>query len=425
MFAIIKIRKKKIRAHSATCCRFFFKHLKHNCVKKLLQSKFFNNKNYILGIWIFLGLLNWKLDFFKDRYNNYKIFRQVFYHSIQKKHLYGAYPEYFDENHYGPAFALVVAPFAIFPDIIGSLMWGLFNALILFFALWKMPLNKNFRILTIILCTIEMANSMWSQQFNATEASFILFSYILVENKRDFWAGLFIALGTYVKLYAVIGLVFFLFSGNKKMFISGCVFWFTVFYFLPMLLSSFNFINENYYGWYVSLVEKNGQNRLLTSSTDDSLMGLARRLFQNPAIPNWPFMMVGASVFLIPFLRFNQYKFLSFRLMCLASSLMIIILLSTSSEHPTFIYPMIGVSIWFILLGNKRFLPINIALLLFVLIIGGLGPTDALGKPIRVWIIYHSIKAVPYTLIWILILKDSIFRNFGLADDQLLKSNYA
>ena len=381
---------------------------------KLLSTKFFKNKWYVFTLWMLLPFLNWKLEFFRDRYNNYKIFRQVFYHSLSRVNLYSYYDnEYFDSNHYGPIFALIIAPFAVMPDIVGSLLWSSFNAIILFYAIFKMPLKHDFKILIAILCTIEMANGMWSNQFNAIEASFILLPFILVHNKKDFWAPLFIVLGTFIKLYAIIGLAFFVFSSNKKMFVKGCFTWAIVLYLLPMLLTSPQYVNTCYYDWYVSLVEKNNINVSLTSSTDASIMGIVRRLFQDATIPNTPFIVIGVILYLLPFLRFSQYKYLSFRLLCLASSLMLIILLSSSSEHPSYIYPMLGVAIWYILLGNKKFDAINIFLLFFVLIIGGLGPTDALGKPFRVWLINHSLKALPFAIVWILILKDGLFRNFA------------
>ena len=388
----------------------------------LLSKQFFKNKWYIFSVWMILPFINWKLEFFRNRYNNYIIFKQVFYHSLDRLNLYNYYPsQYDDSNHYGPLFAIIIAPFAVMPDIFGSLLWSSFNAVVLFYCIFKMPLKHDYKLLIAILCTIEMANGMWSNQFNSIEASFILLSFLLIQKQKDFWAPCFIVLGTFIKLYAIIGLAFFLFSKNKKMFVLGCFTWAIVFYLLPMIISSPEYVNTCYHDWYMSLVDKNNINVSLTSSTDASIMGIVRRFSQNASIPNTPFIVVGVILYLIPFLRFSQYKFLSFRLVCLASSLMLIILLSSSSEHPSYIYPMLGVSIWYILLGQNKFKPINIFLLLFVLIIGGLGPTDALGKPFRVWLINHSLKALPFAIVWFLILKDGIFRNFENEKDLELE----
>ena len=63
------------------------------------------------------------------KYNNYKIFENVFPHVINGLHLYVEYPtEYYDVNHYGPIFALVIAPFSILPEWLGMIFWILMTA---------------------------------------------------------------------------------------------------------------------------------------------------------------------------------------------------------------------------------------------------------------------------------------------------------
>lgn len=67
------------------------------------------------------------------KYNNYKIFENVFPHVINGLHLYVEYPtEYYDVNHYGPIFALVIAPFSILPEWLGMIFWILMNTYFLF-----------------------------------------------------------------------------------------------------------------------------------------------------------------------------------------------------------------------------------------------------------------------------------------------------
>ena len=63
------------------------------------------------------GLLKWK----QNSINNYYIFKGVFHHTINQTNLYSLYPaEYFDSNHYGPLFSLIIGPFALLPDYIGD-----------------------------------------------------------------------------------------------------------------------------------------------------------------------------------------------------------------------------------------------------------------------------------------------------------------
>ena len=49
-----------------------------------------------------------------SNHNNYLIFKNVFYNTIEQKSLYACYPNlYLDHNHYGPVFSLFIAPFAV------------------------------------------------------------------------------------------------------------------------------------------------------------------------------------------------------------------------------------------------------------------------------------------------------------------------
>ncbi|RWZ86169.1 MAG: hypothetical protein EO766_15170 [Hydrotalea sp. AMD] len=53
-----------------------------------------------------------------DRFNNFVIFRYVFFHTLQQTNLYLEYPQtYADVNLYGPFFSIVIAPFAVLPKI--------------------------------------------------------------------------------------------------------------------------------------------------------------------------------------------------------------------------------------------------------------------------------------------------------------------
>ena len=69
-----------------------------------------------MGLWALLGVIAWITKYFPGKYNNFSIFRQSFWHTLNELPLYAAYPEeYNDIFHYGPVFSLVVAPFAITP----------------------------------------------------------------------------------------------------------------------------------------------------------------------------------------------------------------------------------------------------------------------------------------------------------------------
>lgn len=72
--------------------------------------------------------------------NNYYIFKYVYYHLIEHKNIYSHYPaEYVDSNYSGSLFVFVIASFALLPDWLGLLFWNLFNTVMLFYTIRKLP----------------------------------------------------------------------------------------------------------------------------------------------------------------------------------------------------------------------------------------------------------------------------------------------
>jgi hypothetical protein len=74
-------------------------------------------------IWFALALIAALCEVWRSTINNYLIFEHVFWHSINQKNLYTAYPgEYDDTNHYGPFFSFMIAPFAVLPNWLGCII---------------------------------------------------------------------------------------------------------------------------------------------------------------------------------------------------------------------------------------------------------------------------------------------------------------
>jgi hypothetical protein len=240
----------------------------------------------------------------------------------------------------------------------------------------------------------------------------IILSFLMVEKGKDEWATLFIVMGTLIKLYPISGLAFFMFSKNKLRFIISGLLWLVVLICLPMLISSPHFILQSYVDWYHALVEKNANNVSLTTSQDLCFMGIFRRITSNPNLPNTPFLLFGAGVFLACLFRFSQYHSLKFRMYILSSALMIVVLFSTGSEPPTYIIAVAGAAIW-LFLQEKPFSTVNIILLVLLLLITGLGTTDAIPKLIRKSIVEPlQLKVWPCAIIWLMMSYEMIFKKF-------------
>ena len=137
----------------------------------------------------------------------------MFWHVVHQTPLYSEYPtEYFDKNHYGPIFAFIIAPFAVLPDYLGLILWSLVTTIAILWSIRQLPL-KSIQITIILwLCFNEYLIAAQSFQVNAIMVFIIVMAYVFIDKKQDFWSAMLIALGTFIKLYGIVGLAFFFFS---------------------------------------------------------------------------------------------------------------------------------------------------------------------------------------------------------------------
>lgn len=366
-------------------------------------------------LWLLLPALAGLSHVLRKEYNNYAIYKGVFYHLYHQTNLYGLYPnEYYDSNHYGPLFSLIIMPFCVFPDYIGVILWVILHAFILYKALMVLPLKRSDQWILLAICVVDLMTSSHNIQVNPSVAALIILSWYFVKEEKDFWAVLFVLIGAYIKLYGIVGLVFWFFSKHKVKYIYYVLFWFVLLLILPMLISSPSFVLQSYQDWYNSLVEKNESNQALTagirSMQDVSMMGLVRRN-SGLDISNLVFIIPGILLQILPLFRTKFYQNTIFQLRYLASMLVFVVIFSSSSESSTYIVATSGVAIWFI---TQKY-PIERwvwVLLILVIIFTSLTATDIFPSNIRLWFIMSSTKAFPCCLVWFVCIY------------QLLKNNY-
>ena len=224
--------------------------------KTFFAKPIFHDRRTILWLWVGLSVLAALLKYNRTD-NNFRIFRGVFWHTLQGTSLYEAYPaEYFDVNHYGPLFSLIIAPFAVIPIPIGMVFWCIALSLTLYFAVTRSTFSSWQQMFVLWFCSETLLTSLFMQQFNIAIAAIIIASYALIEKERDFWAAFLIVLGTLVKLYGIVGLAFFFFSRHKGRFVLSLLFWSVVLFVAPMIMSSPAYVVSQYHEWMVCLVEK-------------------------------------------------------------------------------------------------------------------------------------------------------------------------
>lgn len=368
-------------------------------VKRFLSHPLLSDRRLLLGIWIILSLVG-MLKFHRS-YNNFLIFKGVYWHTVNGTSLYAAYPtEYGDVNHYGPLFSLIIAPFAILPEWIGMLLWLLFLSGWLFAAIYWSGLRKSQQVYIYWFCGFTLLTALFMQQFNIAIAAIILSSFFLIDKEHEGWAAFFIVLGTLVKLYGIVGLAFFLFSRHKVRLILWLAVWSVILFLAPMAISSPDYIIGQYQEWYSSLVAKNTEN-IHSIAQNISLLGLVRRTTGCMNYSDLWLILPGMALFALPYLRFSQYKNLAFRETILASVLMFVILFSTGSESSGYIIALTGACIWYTVVPWKRG-KWAVALMVFVFILSGMGNSDLIPKWIRYdYIQQYALRALPISILWL------------------------
>ncbi|MBB6238068.1 hypothetical protein HDC90_002696 [Pedobacter sp. AK013] len=378
------------------------------------RPKFYQDNRFVLFLWILITLIFVIDSWATHRYNNYLIFENTFRNLLHEKSLYALYPAYHDDaNHYGPVFSVLIAPFAIMHNWVGLLFWNLFNCCLLFKAVQTLPLSKEEKVAIGYIAIPCLIESMLNQQFNAGAGALMILSYTLINKDKGIWAALCIVLGTFIKLYGIVGLVFFFFVKKKPVFILWLILWSVVLFLLPMLIASPDYVVHCYVDWKNSLVGKNMVN-VLGGGIDISIMGFFRELFDEKKIPNSLFLILGAMLFMLPFINVSRFKKRRFQLMILPSVLIFPILFSTGAEDCTFIISIVGVGVWYVKESNqamkKVLLPIlllitcNFPLLLF--------PVFAKSHPLSLAII-----SLPYFLVWLRVIYIATNNRFDYAEE--------
>ncbi len=363
-------------------------------------------------LWFLLAFIAGLAEVLHHSFNNYLIFRQVFWHTLAQTNLYSPYPaEYADINHYGPVFSVVIAPFAVLPDWLGVIAWNLVNAAVLLLAIKMLPLSRKNILIILLISLVDMMSAAHNVQFNAMTAAFIILAFVFVERERDIWATFFIVLGFLIKLYPIAAIVFFLFSKHRVRFICYGFMWLAVLFCLPMIFSSPDFIIRSYADWYHALSDKVVENVSSLSHThmqDICVMGIIRRTFQTTSFNDLYVLVPAVAIFAWPLLRISQYANTAYRLRYLALVLISVVIFSDSAESATYVIAMTGVGIWYVLEQQKT--PWVIGVLVFAIFVTSLSTTDLCPPYIKIHIIRaFALKALPCLLVWLLLIKDVAF----------------
>lgn len=369
---------------------------------------------WVLPLWFGLSLIAVCLEAFHGKINNYIIFKHVFLHVKEQLPLYVAYPEaYFDVNLYGPIFSLVIAPFSVFPDTVGAILWGMANALFLYVAVRQLPLTKTQQYLILLFSANELMGASSYFQFNTAIAACILLTYACIHKGKDVWAAFFVVLGTFTKLYGIVGLAFFFFSEHKVKFLISVLLWSVLFFVLPMLISSPSYIIGSYVEWFESLSHKHANNVQFQQGVllqDISAGGFIRRVLHWPEMKNIYVFGPAVVLFLSQYIWLKYRRNRYYQLYILCTTLLFPVLFSSSSEACTYIIAFPAVCIWYVAAA-----PLQWRHILFgcIVVVCSFSHSDLFTPWVRQNIaVPYAIKAFPCLVLWLLIIYQVLTRHF-------------
>ena len=347
-------------------------------------------------------------------YNNYKIFKESFFHLIADKDLYVRYPEeHWDLYKYSPTFALSFAPLAYLPDELGLFLWNWLNCLVVFFALWKLPFKSDkIKMMALGFILLELITSLQNAQSNALITGLIVFAFIFLERKQIALASLFVVLTVFIKLFGLVALALFLFYPGKLRAIAYTIGWTILLVLLPLIVVSPDQLFFLYQSWMDLLVNDHSASRGL------SVSGWLYRWFDLEPSKNL-IALFGIVLFCVPFFKYRYFQELRYKLLYLASILIWVVIFNHKAESPTYIIAATGVAIWFFSQEQKME---NTVLLVLVFIFTILSPTDFFPRFLRdAYVGPYVLKAVPCILIWAKITYDLItYKNDDNIEQNLI-----
>lgn len=405
-------------------------------IKHILAHPFWGRRGTIMGLGIVIVLISMILHI--HNLNNFRIFKYVFWHAVEHRSLYEVCPEeYYDCNHYGPLFSLIIAPFAVIPWF--DVAAGAFHAfLVVWFycAIKDMEWERWKKVALVWLLAQELLFTVMWSQFNVAVAAMIILTFSAVRREREGLAAFWIMLGTLIKIYGIVGLAFWLFSKHKVRFIGWCCLWGAVLFALPMLFWGAEYTLLQYQEWAYSLTAKSGEN-VLAPFQNISLPGVIRKVGysltegrdaymavfreQQPANPaNWWMngwsdlyaIIPGIVLYFLPLCRFGQYQHHVWQLSLLASTLIFVNIFSSGSEECSYILSMSAMVVWYYGMPWKR--SRTDTALLVLAMVASFSVTDLMPSAIRTgWIRPYALKSVPFIIIWLKLTWEMCTKNYA------------
>ena len=323
--------------------------------------------------------------------NNFAVFRWAAINLLAGADLYAAHPgQHVDFYKYSPTFALLFLPFARPPFALALLAWNLLNALLLYYALVRLLPGRP-GVIALALVYLELLLSLQYTQSNALVTASMILAFLAFEHGRQLGAAVWIALGTFIKLFPLAGVALALVHPRRRRFaliLAGLAVALAA---LPLVVVSPDALAAQYRSWRAIEAAD-------TLNRGYSLMQYLYMWF-GADWPNWPVQLAGTMLLLLPLAlgrrRWGEYRF---RLRFFCSILVYVVLFNHQSETATFVIAFTGIAIWYVSSERNPWRTAVVAAMLLAMLLHDV-------EIVPLWVkdqifVPHRLKGIPCVAAW-------------------------
>ncbi len=270
---------------------------------------------------------------------NFLLFRASFYRLIHGASLYYPPPDQMTGFLYTPTFALLFAPFAIWPVPIGLLLWNAANALAVYYGVTRLLPPAAAR-LALVLVFLDLLRTLQNSQSNALVTGLLLVAFLALERRREVTAAGAVLLGACIKVFPLGAGVMGLLGPRRQRFALWSATIGVVLAALPLLVLSPAAYATALREWVTVLQRDSGLQ-------GQSVMRMLSDWF-GVTSPNWIIQLVGVVLLVTPAVAGQRWSDRAFRMRFLCSLLVFLVIFNHEAESASFIVATTGIAIWFV-----------------------------------------------------------------------------
>ncbi len=291
-----------------------------------------------------------------------------------------------------------MGPFYYLPIPLGILVWNLLNTGVLLAGISAYLANEpdadRQRRVALLIVFAEGLITAQNMQSNNLIVGAILLGLVYLRKEQVGRAAFFFALCGFIKFYGITAALFFVFYPNRLRFLGAMAFWCLVFALSPLTILPWTSLLSEYQTWFQVVIESKLGLFVSVLGVAEYWFGMARTDANLRLVE-----LIGATLFLLPFVRIRHWADPLFQKRMIASFLIFIIIFNKMAESPTYVLAVVGVALWWLTLSQpSRF---DVLLLILVIVFTSLSPTDLFPRVIQKSFFQpYSIKAVPCILVW-------------------------